>query len=187
MSPAPGSTGSLATRRRLKPVAASAGQPLEALVRDELRGPVSELVRRVVVELVREELNGYAPAPARDQGRTKRERRSPVSTRVCTLCGETKPSSAFNAGRRQCRKCRNARYPATAVPGTPRRPSCRATRSLPVPAATARKRHGYRLQAGIVGRLRDERRALIEAAEVELVERDGRVWQLRRLPSAVTE
>jgi integrase len=32
-------------------VAASAGQPLEALVRDELRGPVSELVRQVVVEL----------------------------------------------------------------------------------------------------------------------------------------
>jgi hypothetical protein len=26
-------------------------------------------------------------------------------------------------------------------------------------------------------------RGLIEAAEVELVERDGRVWQLRRLPS----
>jgi len=32
-------------------------QTLEALVRDELRGPVSELVRQVVVELVREELN----------------------------------------------------------------------------------------------------------------------------------
>jgi hypothetical protein len=31
---------------------------------------------------------------------------------------------------------------------------------------------------------REERRAMIEAAEVELVERDGRVWQLRRLPSA---
>jgi hypothetical protein len=183
MSPAPGSTGSLATRRRLKPVAASAGQPLEALVRDELRGPVSELVRRVVVELVREELNGYAPAPARDQGRTKRERRSPVSTRVCTLCGETKPSSAFNAGRRQCRKCRNARYPATAVPGTPRRPSCRATRSLPVPAATAPRRHGYRLRGRIFDQLAAERRAMIEAAPVSYVVRDGRRFLLRQLPS----
>jgi hypothetical protein len=47
------------------------------------------------------------------------------------------------------------------------------------------RRHGYRLEAGIIRRLRDERRALIEAAEVELVERDGRVWQLRRLPSAM--
>jgi hypothetical protein len=44
-------------------VAAPAGQPLEALVWDELRGPVSELVRKVVVELVREQLNG----PVRDQ------------------------------------------------------------------------------------------------------------------------
>jgi hypothetical protein len=34
---------------------------------------------------------------------------------------------------------------------------------------------------------REERRAMIEAAEVELVERDGRVWTLRRLPSAVAE
>jgi hypothetical protein len=31
-------------------VAAPAGQPLKALVKDELRGPVTELVRRVVVE-----------------------------------------------------------------------------------------------------------------------------------------
>jgi hypothetical protein len=45
-------------------VAAPAGQPLEALVRDELRGPVSELVRQVVVELVREQLNGSGPGPS---------------------------------------------------------------------------------------------------------------------------
>jgi hypothetical protein len=62
-------------------------------------------------------------------------------------------------------------------------------RSLPVPAPprAAPRRNGYRIEAGIVDRLREERRALIEAAEVELVERDGRVFQLRRLPSAVTE
>jgi hypothetical protein len=36
---------------------------LEALVRDELRGPVSDLVRQVVVELVRKQLNGAGPAP----------------------------------------------------------------------------------------------------------------------------
>jgi hypothetical protein len=41
-------------------VAAPAETPLEQLVRDELRGPVSELVRQVVVELVREQLNGAA-------------------------------------------------------------------------------------------------------------------------------
>jgi hypothetical protein len=91
-------------------VAAPAGQPLEALVRDELRGPVSELVRRVVVELVREQLTGDAPAPAKTKAAASANGAAP-SMKVCTLCGETKPSSAFNAGRRQCRKCRNARYP----------------------------------------------------------------------------
>jgi hypothetical protein len=91
-------------------VSAPAGQPLEALVKDELRGRVSELVRRIVVELIHEQLNGghagldLQEVPASTNGATP-------STKVCTLCGETKPSSAFNAGRRQCRKCRNARYP----------------------------------------------------------------------------
>jgi hypothetical protein len=47
----------------------------------------------------------------------------------------------------------------------------------------APRRRGYRLEAGIIGKLREERRALIASAEVELVERDGRVFELRRLPS----
>jgi recombinational DNA repair protein (RecF pathway) len=104
-------------------VAASAGQPLEALVKDELRGPVSELVRRIVVELIHEQLNGAAPAPVETRAALSTNGVAP-STKVCTLCGETKPSSAFNAGRRQCRKCRNARYPrsrrarGTATPST---------------------------------------------------------------------
>jgi hypothetical protein len=75
---------------------------------------------------------------------------------------------------------RRARGTAPAVAGT--------TRSLPVAAiASTPIGSGYRLEAGIVGWLREERRALIEAAQVELVERDGGAWQLRRLPSAVTE
>jgi hypothetical protein len=59
------------------------------------------------------------------------------------------------------------------------------TRSLPVPSPSraAPRRNGYRIEAGIVGKLREERRALIAAAEVELVERDSRVFELRRLPS----
>jgi hypothetical protein len=48
---------------------------------------------------------------------------------------------------------------------------------------SAPRRHSYRIEAGIYGRLREQRRKMIEAAQVELVERDGRVWQLRRLPS----
>jgi hypothetical protein len=88
-------------------VAAPAEAPLAQLVRDELRGPVSELVRKVVVELVHEQLNGYGPAPVETEVTPSANGAAP-STKVCTLCGETKPSSAFNAGRRQCR---NARYP----------------------------------------------------------------------------
>jgi hypothetical protein len=58
-------------------------ETLEARVRNELRGPVSELVRHVILELVREQLNGaaetavsgpdtprsraYAPALAEDE------------------------------------------------------------------------------------------------------------------------
>jgi hypothetical protein len=45
-------------------VVAPAEQPLAELVKDELRGPVSELVRQVVVELVREQLNGDLQAAA---------------------------------------------------------------------------------------------------------------------------
>jgi hypothetical protein len=91
-------------------VSAPAGQPLEALVRDELRGPIAELVQRVVRELVAEQLNGAAPVPVETSVALRVNGAAP-STKVCTLCGETKPSSAFNTGRRQCRQCRNARYP----------------------------------------------------------------------------
>jgi hypothetical protein len=85
---------------------AAPGQTLEALVRDELRGPITELVRRVVLHLAREEiarLNGVpAPVPeANGQG----EASAPTWKR-CLACGEEKPSSAFERGRNQCRQCR---------------------------------------------------------------------------------
>jgi hypothetical protein len=48
-------------------VAAPAEQPLEALIKDELRGSVTELVRRLVPELVAEALNGSAAAVASDE------------------------------------------------------------------------------------------------------------------------
>jgi hypothetical protein len=46
-----------------------------------------------------------------------------------------------------------------------------------------RTTRGYRFEAGITRRLREERRAMIDAAPVKLVEREGRVFELRRLPS----
>jgi hypothetical protein len=63
---------------------------------------------QIVVELVREQLNGAARAETKSASSTNGAQ---PSTKVCTLCGVTKSAAAFNAGRRQCRKCRNARYP----------------------------------------------------------------------------
>jgi hypothetical protein len=48
---------------------------------------------------------------------------------------------------------------------------------------TAPRSYGHRLEAGLVAQLREERRQMIQAAEVELIERDGRIFELRRLPS----
>jgi hypothetical protein len=53
---------------------------------------------------------------------------------------------------------------------------------LAVPGHRGRGR-SYRIEARIYSCLHERRRALIEAAEVEHVERDGRVFELRRLPS----
>ena len=102
---------------------AAPGQTLEALVWDELRGPVSELVRQVVVELVREQLNGNGAAslessadpavsgPENDQ--EQRRRPGPIpkpapAERRCNRCGETKPAGEYARGRGTCRSCRRA-------------------------------------------------------------------------------
>jgi hypothetical protein len=92
-------------------------QTLEALVRDELRGPVSELVRQIVVELVREQLNGSGPGPsaqtAVETAQEPRLRPGPIpkpapAERRCNRCGETKPAGEYARGRGTCRSCRRA-------------------------------------------------------------------------------
>jgi hypothetical protein len=98
-------------------VAAPAEAPLEQLVRDELRGPVSELVRRVVVELVHEQLNGSGPGPSAQTAVSGPEEprlrpgpkpKSPPAERRCNRCGETKPAREYAPGRGTCRGCRRA-------------------------------------------------------------------------------
>jgi hypothetical protein len=59
-------------------------QTLEALVRDELRGPVQELVRRLAVELVHEQLNGAAPVVTEALQSTNG---ATPSTKVCRTPG----------------------------------------------------------------------------------------------------
>jgi hypothetical protein len=92
-------------------------QTLEALVRDELRGPVSELIRQIVVELVREQLNGSGPGPsaqtAVENAQEPRLRPGPIpkpapAERRCNRCGETKPAGEYARGRGTCRSCRRA-------------------------------------------------------------------------------
>ena len=80
-------------------------QTLEALVRDELRPHVAEIVARLVPELVAEELqlNGAAPAPIEGVNGTT----TAPSTKVCTLCGRELPAGSFDRHRNQCKQCRD--------------------------------------------------------------------------------
>jgi hypothetical protein len=86
---------------------AAPGQTLEALVRDELRAPVAELVRRLIPELVAEQL--YAGGPQLPQEATNGSTATAVPLPIvkrCTRCDETKTLDQFAKGRAQCRRCR---------------------------------------------------------------------------------
>jgi hypothetical protein len=84
-----------------------AGPTLQEIVKDELRGPVSELVRQIVVELVREQLNGAEPAPVEAPAVNG----TAPATRVCKTCGQELPLDRFAPHRHECKQCRNKRYP----------------------------------------------------------------------------
>jgi hypothetical protein len=145
-------------------------QTLEALVRDELRGPISEVVRRVVVELVREQLNGdlvvaESTAGAPKNAQEPRRRSGPTTPkpappeRHCNRCGETKPAGEYAPGRGTCCDCRRAqqrehdRRVAQADSEEPH----------PAPSPPQRGRRGARrLERDRVWS--ERRRALIEAA-----------------------
>jgi hypothetical protein len=75
---------------------------LEALVRDELRPAVAELVRRLAVDVAREELERLNVETAQaTNGRAE------LSTKRCSVCNETKPLADFARTRSQCRACRS--------------------------------------------------------------------------------
>jgi hypothetical protein len=111
---------------------ATPAESLEEIVRAELREPAVEIVRRLVLDLAREELDRIAatlsnggPEPRADlllRGNYSPEDEpralpptsdlspSPAgSARLCRLCGQRKPPSDFEPGRRACRTCRAAR------------------------------------------------------------------------------
>lgn len=102
-------------------------QSLEAIVRAELGPTISAMIRRLAVELARQEaariaasLNGrpseiVLPAPQSPQ-ETRRAlgegdhppRPRQATRRRCTSCGLEKPVRGFEKGRAQCRQCRAA-------------------------------------------------------------------------------
>jgi hypothetical protein len=164
---------------------AAPSETLEALVRDELRGPVSELVQRVVVELVREQLNGNAlslgSATGSENAQEAHRRPGPTpkpapAERRCSRCGETKPAGEYAKGRGTCRSCRRAqqrehdRRVALADDEEPH----------PVRSDPQTGRRGARRLAS--DRYWNERRrALIEQGRVTTEERDGREYVVRHL------
>jgi integrase-like protein len=94
-------------------------QSLEALVKDELRGPVSELGRRLVPELVAEALNGAAagaemplsgslvpPATTKASDATP----DPPPTKRCNGCNRDLRASAFSPKHYRCRECRRREW-----------------------------------------------------------------------------
>jgi hypothetical protein len=105
---------------------------LEAVVREELREPVAELVRRLVLDLAREEveriiaasLNGGPEPMAEDPPESPQEPQDATGAldqasatgetfggqlKRCRGCGKSKPAATFTAGRRECPDCRRER------------------------------------------------------------------------------
>jgi hypothetical protein len=175
-------------------VAAPAGQPLEALVRDELRGPVSELVRKVVVELVREQLNGSSPGPeipvsGPENAQEPRRRPGPNPKpapveRRCNRCGETKPAAEYARGRGTCRRRRRAQQRERD------RRAALAEHEEPHPAPTPEQGRKSARRLASDRYWNERRRALIEEARqngVTQETRDGRVYRILHLPSAALQ
>ena len=163
---------------------------LEQLVRDELRGPVSALVRQVVVELVREQLNGNGAAslgssaePAvsgPENAQQPRRRPGPIPKpapveRRCNRCGETKPAGEYGRGRGTCRSCRRAQQREHA------RRAALPEAEEPHPARSAQMDIRASAASTATRYWNERRRALIEEARVTTEERDGRKYVVRHL------
>lgn len=162
---------------------AAPGQTLEALVKDELRGPVSELVRQVVIELVREQLNGDRPAAATPASTQEPRRRSgptpkpAPAERRCNRCGVVKAAGEYAKGRGTCRSCRRTQQREHD------RRAALADDEEPHPVWSdpqSGRRGAHRLASDHYWN--ERRRALIEQARVTTEERDGREYVVRHLP-----
>jgi hypothetical protein len=101
---------------------------LGQLVRKELRDPIADVVRLLVVELARDELGRIAASLNGGPGPTgsivlpsPQDRQTPralpeashapqtrkATRRRCSSCGQEKAARSFEKGRSQCRDCRH--------------------------------------------------------------------------------
>ena len=163
---------------------------LEQIIRAELRQPIEQLVRQVVIELVREQLNGAGPpaeaavsGPENAQeakgarGGTSHTPQPSTVLKTCRVCGETKPASAFERGRLQCRDCRRA---AVHRRGRERN-SQPADDEEPHPAASPQEGHKSQQRLDSDRDWNERRRQLIATARVTRETIDGREYVVRHL------
>jgi hypothetical protein len=152
--------GLAASLSRWETAGVSVAPDLEALVREALREPVAALVRRLVPELVAEQLNGPAdlaalvaaaaperaeePPPAAEATPARGE--TSAVLRRCGACGESKPLPEFSPQHYVCKSCRRvqererSRRKRTAASdsgsGEPSRSADYAAGPVPGPAIT---------------------------------------------------
>jgi hypothetical protein len=152
--------------------------------------PVSELVRQVVVALLREQLNGNGTAslgswaePAvsnPENAQQLRRRPGPIpkpapAERRCNRCGETKPAGEYARGRGTCHSCRRAQW----LEHDRRAALAEADEPHPAPSPQEGRKSRRRLDSDRYWN--ERRRALIEEARVTTEERDGRGYVVRHL------
>jgi hypothetical protein len=164
----------------------------------ELLEEVRPLAREIAVVLIREELagltaslNGAAsetdaemvlsrpqlPSQATNAGgRTPDTPQASTDRKTCRLCGKDLPASAFDRGRRQCKRCRRD--------GEKRRARERKSQPAdeephPAPSPQRGRRSQRRLDSDRYWN--ERRRQLIEQARVTTEERDGREYLVRHL------
>lgn len=173
---------------------------LELLVREQVDAELARLVPELVEAELHARRNGGTPAlpaadtpeevstapgdPSRDRdlaapdARAPEEQEPPPATKVCRVCGETKPLAKFPPGRNTCRACKRSRE-------RERGQRAKAADKEPAPAPR-RAKGGLRALRSVADRAAaEERRELLaelRANGVEHVESDGRTFTVLRLP-----
>jgi hypothetical protein len=151
---------------------------LRAIVRQEVDRALAALVSELVDGELEQRRNGHVSHVEDDA--TAHDRSAPTAVaqmKTCTRCGRERPASEFLPARSRCRSCRAAEQREKRA----RRRERPRDEPEPTRPRARMRRRGVLVSRRDVER-QEETRRVISAAPVELVERDGRVWTVRRLP-----